>query len=166
MAPLFVLSLCFSIIVSHAQTYHGFATIIHQNSVELSINYDTNMVDIIMRGPINFWNGYGFGSTRMSRTYAIIIEYDQNNHFHAFMSEYTLANHRAGSRHLTPEATLLSDTESGQIRTVKVSRPIVGEYTFPNPPKSADIPFRIDLISAIGSSSSYSSHTFLNRASG
>jgi hypothetical protein len=127
----------------------GSATILDDNSVTVEIDTETNLVDITLEGTIDVWNGFGFGDDVMQNTYCIIMDY----HFSTkdpLVFPVKLGKHRPGAKNSKSFLTVLSDTQDGSTRTVKIQRPIkASSFNFPTKETSMDI------ISAIGPASDY-----------
>lgn len=118
--------------------------------LDLSINTGTNIVTITAEGPSAKYFSFGFNATFMSGgTYAIVYEGDGD------ILEKSLGTSSAGST-LASSLTLVSNSVTGSIRTVVVTRAIVGAsgsyYTFPT--SAATVPF----IYANGSGADYAYH--------
>lgn len=146
------ISLCFILSIK-SQIYTGVVTnLLGDNSITITIDYNLDIVELTLNGTITTWNGFGFGNTGMSGTYAIITEYDPLDVSQGIVHEFTLQNFNAGTQYSTPEITVISDEIiiSPTRRCVKVTRSISGIYTFPNPPINSLTPFEIDVITAIG----------------
>ncbi|TNE28067.1 MAG: T9SS type A sorting domain-containing protein [Bacteroidetes bacterium] len=143
---------------SSAQILRGSTTVSGTNNMDITVtvNTNTNMVEIEMTGMNGTWFGYGFGGSSMSGRYTMITDGAGN------FQERQLGTHTAGSA-LSSSATVTSNTTSGSVRTVVVSRSRVGQnasyYTFPNTATN------ISLIWAKGSGSSLSQHSSSNRGS-
>lgn len=143
---------------SSAQILRGSTTVSGTNNMDITVtvNTNTNMVEIEMTGMNGTWFGYGFGGSSMSGRYTMITDGAGN------FQERQLGAHTAGST-LSSSATVSSNTTSGSVRTVVVTRPRVGQsssyYTFPSTASS------ISLIWGKGSGSSLSQHSSSNRGS-
>jgi len=120
--------------------------------VQLSIEVDwmKEMLNITLSGPSSVWFGVGLNASKMSyQPYSIIVDGNGN------VSERKLADQGPGTI-LAPSVKIISNKESNGIRTVILSRPILGatndHFTFDvEEPK---LPF----INAIGSTVELSYH--------
>jgi hypothetical protein len=105
-------------------------------------------VQITMKGPSAVWFGAGFGAKAMSDApWTVIVDGK------GAVSERKLSNHAAGSI-LTPTVTVVSNTVNAAVRTVVVSRPLKGLYSFDFESADATVPF----IAAVGSGPAYAYH--------
>ncbi len=121
------------------------------NDINLTIDTDANLVYIQLISYVSTnsrWNGFGFDSTQMLGTYAIIIDYLFPNQL-PIVFEASLGNHTTGTIYTTPEITILSDINDGVTRTIHLQRPIKGTFSFPMKPTT------INIISAIGQQSNF-----------
>eukprot|EP01084_Bolivina_argentea_P120110 212911_1 len=140
------------LIITNGQVFTGSGHMVGDTALSITIDYTLNKVVMQLHGPSNVWYGFGFGNTVMDGTYSIIMEYDNNDLSNGLAREFTLGNHISGNiyNEQNTQITILSDMTYGQTRTVTITRPIYGIYTFPNPPTSSYIPFTIPIISATG----------------
>ena len=103
-------------------------------SITVTINTDTDIVDIELIGPSDRWFGVGFGQTSMEG-YAIIASQTSS------VLEYKLIN-GTDNIELTSMIAINSDMIDDGIRTIEIRRVRVGSgdhYTFPNSVGSIDI---------------------------
>eukprot|EP01084_Bolivina_argentea_P084224 152374_1 len=158
-------------VITSSQTFQGSATVIGDNSFDITIDYSRSLVVMVLSGRAGVWNGFGFGSSSMQNTYALIMEYTRNDISSTLLWEYTLANHKAGTKLTVDEIRIVSDTTSGSIRTVTIERAIIGTtYSFPTPPAADATSLSLVVMTAIGSipsdyaTSRNAAHTSSNRA--
>lgn len=136
---------------SFGQILQGTATVSASNNmtITVTVNTNTNMVDMTLTGPSSSWFGYGFGGSTMNGRYTMISSGTGG------FEERTLGNHTQGSS-LTSSVSVNSNTTSGGVRTVTLSRSRVGStgsyFTFPNTPGN------VTMIWAKGTTSSLSQH--------
>eukprot|EP01084_Bolivina_argentea_P009162 17128_1 len=125
-------------------------------NIFVTVDTDTDIVDIIFDVPYGYWVGIGFGSSVMNNTYAIVlqgIEIIEKN----VVKEYKLCRFTScpsGGRDLSPPHSgivyleKLSEDYAGNGRTVSLQRNRIGatedRYTFP------DVSTTIDIIWAFG----------------
>ena len=116
---------------------------------------DANTVWFRITGPDTAWFGVGFGSTTMSNTYAIVASVNET------INELKLGNHASGSL-LNTSISVVSDLTADNIRTVIFTRDLTVSsdyYDFSNVTESTSV----NLIWAVGSSSSFAAHSSSNR---
>eukprot|EP00501_MAST-03F_sp_TOSAG23-6_P000551 GSMAST32.ASY1.ANO1.572.1 assembled CDS len=110
-------------------------------------------VEITISGPVGVWFGVGLGASEMSSLpNAIIVDGS------GIVTERKLGNHDGGSL-ISTQVKVISNTVHNNIRTVTMTRAIVGatteHYTFkPNTANGLVIPF----ISAVGNGSTFAFH--------
>lgn len=114
------------------------------NTIQLLLILDdvSHQAYLQMSGPSDAWFSWGFGSSTMSGTYALVST-------GASVSERKLGNHNAGTQ-LANSITVLSNSFNGSQRFISLSRPL-------STPSSAYYSFNVaqsslSLIWAIGSS--------------
>lgn len=116
----------------------------------LEVSSAKSEVKLTLTGPAAAWFGIGFGATLMADSpYAIIVDGAGT------VTERKLANHAAGAV-LSPSVKVLSNAVKGGLRSVVLSRSLKGasaaHYSFDPTGLS------IDLIEAVGASSSFGYH--------
>eukprot|EP01084_Bolivina_argentea_P180086 311120_1 len=126
--------------ISHGTIFLSTTTIIENNTatVNITINTDLNLVEIELSTSIStphLWKGFGFDSTSMFGTYAIIIDYTYPEQI-PIVIETTLGDHNIGTVYTLPEITIISDINNGITRNVKLQRTINGTYSFPTTPQT------------------------------
>ena len=150
--------LLISLIHLEAQILHGNTTLSGSNNMTLdvTVNTNSNEVDLIITGPNNFWYGVGFGGSIMINRYAIITTGSGG------ITERRLGNHNAGTL-LGSSLTSQGTSVNGSVRTTTATRPRVGPnnnyFTFPASPGS------FTLIWAKGVGSNLANHGGGNRGS-
>ena len=141
-----------------AQILQGTTTVSGSNNmtITVTVNTQTNVVDITETGPNGVWFGYGFGGSNMTNRYAHITDGSGS------ITERKLGNHNAGSV-LTSSLLSSSTSVNAGIRTNIISQNRVGSssnyFTFPSAPGS------FTMIWAKGTGSSLSYHGSGNRGS-
>jgi len=117
--------------------------------VNVTVTHDGKMAHISMSGPADVWFGVGFGTSVMTSAYAIIVDGV------GVVSERKLGAHAPGSA-LKPTLTVISSSVAAGIRTVEVARHVVGDtkeyFSIPTTPG------QVDLIAAVGMTSTFSYH--------
>eukprot|EP01083_Nonionella_stella_P036860 100530_1 len=144
-----VLSLCLYVNhVTYSMILLSETMLIENSTIRITIDTEFNFVHINLTTPVPSplkWTGFGFGTSQMIETYAIIIDYT----FPAqqpVVYETILGDHTIGTVHVhsQSEIVVLSDTNDGTTRRIIMQRPIIGTYSFPTSATT------IDIISAIG----------------
>eukprot|EP00486_Rosalina_sp_Unknown_P001510 CAMPEP_0201574344 /NCGR_PEP_ID=MMETSP0190_2-20130828/18780_1 /ASSEMBLY_ACC=CAM_ASM_000263 /TAXON_ID=37353 /ORGANISM="Rosalina sp." /LENGTH=185 /DNA_ID=CAMNT_0048002469 /DNA_START=18 /DNA_END=572 /DNA_ORIENTATION=- len=120
--------------------------------VSLTIDDIAQTVEITMTGLSNNWFGVGFGGSAMNNRYAIIASGTNTVSDHLLKKS---DNCQCNSGVTGSQLTIISDSISGQDRTVTVTRPITDTSSGYNFPTSAG---SLSVISAQGSGSSISYH--------
>jgi hypothetical protein len=119
---------CLPVVSAEASLFHASQTIDLANPilVEVELNDATQQATISITGPDNKWFGVGFGNDVMQDTYAILAQ-------DGFVEERKMESFGAGVA-LAPSFSLLSDSTSGGLRTLELTRPLAGatpdHYTF------------------------------------
>eukprot|EP01084_Bolivina_argentea_P239105 401846_1 len=140
--------------ISNGAILTGTTTISSQNiDVTLSIDTNSNIVDITLIGPSNVYFAVGFGGSLMVNRYSIIVSGTNTVNEHKLMK----ADSTQSGTILSPQMiTINSDTTNQLRRTVSMTRNRVRQnnnyYTFPN--TAGDI----DIIWAFGTSTSITQH--------
>jgi len=124
-------------------------------TVSLALDSVFNLATITLQGPSNAWFGVGFDAAIMANTpYAIIVHNASGNT--ASIMERKLADHDPGTE-LAPSVTVVSQSVSGNTRTVVLTRAFKGKdlnyYSF-DLSRDSTIP----IIAAVGSSQTFSYH--------
>eukprot|EP01083_Nonionella_stella_P036859 100524_1 len=147
-----VLSLCLYVNhVTYSMILLSETMLIENSTIRITIDTEFNFVHINLTTPVPSplkWTGFGFGTSQMIETYAIIIDYT----FPAqqpVVYETILGDHTIGTVHSQSEIVVLSDTNDGTTRRIIMQRPIIGTYSFPTSATT------IDIISAIGQRSNF-----------
>jgi len=120
--------------------------------VTLGLHLTDALATVTMTGPEGVWFGVGFNATLMADLpYAIVVDGVTGN-----VSEHKMGNHAEGTV-LASTVKVVSNTVSGSMRTVVVTRPLAGatpdHYTF-----QVDA-LALDFINAIGSTPTMSYHS-------
>ena len=127
--------------------------------IKIQVLPDLNKVFFTFSGPTNAWYGIGFNSTRMQNTYAIIVSQDET-----IVQEQILGNGSPGYKLENQNILIDSVSVNGNMRTVKLSRPISiyddKVYDFPVDPKS------INIIYAYGSNNQFNNSFMANASIG
>eukprot|EP00501_MAST-03F_sp_TOSAG23-6_P002650 GSMAST32.ASY1.ANO1.2794.1 assembled CDS len=131
------------------------------DAVSISIQHDGVTARITMTGPDKVWFGVGFGATAMKDLpYSIIIDGIGN------ITERKLGNHECFiffSISNFSSITVVSNTVTGGTRTVVMTRLVTGKIPdYYNIPK---VPGKINVITAIGATSTFSYHAHRTGAS-
>lgn len=118
--------------------------------VKMNLSSTSNVATVTLTGPSDVWFGIGLNASIMADLpYAIIVDGTGN------VTERKMGNHEAGTQ-LATSVKVISNTVVNGVRTVVVSRPLVGmtpeHYTF-EPSVLA-----VDFINAIGSTSTFGYH--------
>ena len=114
--------------------------------IGINLTIDKN-VTLILKGPSDVWYGVAFDAYAMADLpYSLIV----NGTGHVF--EDKLGNHDPG-RVLSPSIKVLSNSVNNNIRTVIITRPIVGNYYSFNISKST-----IPILTAIGKTGEFGYH--------
>ena len=87
--------------------------------VNIELFFDDNLMQMTYSGPSTNWYGIGFNNTVMTFTYAIIIDGEGN------LQERQLGMNSPGMI-LPTTVEKLNDNVSNGVRTVKLSRPMIG----------------------------------------
>ena len=109
--------------------YNGFGNLKPSEdlTIDLTVNGDTDLVNIVLTGPDTNYFAVGFGNTVMNGTYGIIVDSLTG------VLEQKLGNHSAGIQ-LTDEVNVMSNTTNSGVRTVHLERArAIGDadyYTF------------------------------------
>ena len=141
---------------AQAQILQGTTTVNAANNmvITVTVNTQTDVVDITATGPNGAWFGYGFGGSSMTNTYSMITDGS------GLIVERKLGNHTSGSL-LTSSFSSTSTALNGGLRTTMASRNRVGAnssyFTFPNTAGTFTI------IWAKGSGPSLNTHLSNNR---
>lgn len=123
-------------------------------SVSLTVDATKDLVTITMQGPADAWFGCGFNASIMANTpYAIIVH---NASTTAMVMERKLGDHDPGTQ-LAPSVNIISQSVSGNVRTVVLTRPLKGKslgyYSF-----DLSLDSSIPVITAVGSSQTFAYH--------
>jgi hypothetical protein len=113
---------------SHGQLFGGRVDVPARSvGLHAFIDNTTNLVYLQLYGPSSNWFGWGFGSSTMVNTYAIIVDGSGN------VTERKLGNHAAGTL-LSATVTVLGTCETNGTTYVSCQRGLVGSnanyYTF------------------------------------
>jgi hypothetical protein len=83
----------------------------------LTVNTNSNMIDIVMSGRNDGWFAVGFGNTEMDGTYAIVIDEAGG------ITEYQLSQFGQNNVVLQPTISQISNSVLASTRTVHLQRP-------------------------------------------
>ena len=123
----------------------------------LALDFNTSLGVFQLEGPSDAWFGVGWDSDEMPNTYAMIVTSSS-------VVERTLGTNSGGSV-LTSTITVFNDTTDGDVRTVTFIRSLAAAsssyYNFSDVTNTTEI----DIIWAVGSSTTFSQHTSSNRGS-
>ena len=126
-------------------------------TVAIDFNLTVPVVFFELEGPSDAWFGVGWDSTTMPDTYAMVVTSDD-------VVERTLGSNAGGSE-LDSSVTVCSDTTADGVRTIIFYRNAEADdsdyYDFSDVTSSTTI----DIIWAVGSSTTFSAHTSSNRGS-
>eukprot|EP00484_Ammonia_sp_Unknown_P018768 CAMPEP_0197044274 /NCGR_PEP_ID=MMETSP1384-20130603/20369_1 /TAXON_ID=29189 /ORGANISM="Ammonia sp." /LENGTH=323 /DNA_ID=CAMNT_0042475705 /DNA_START=35 /DNA_END=1006 /DNA_ORIENTATION=- len=167
MRALTLLSLALFGTICNSQKYRGELDLVPniagnpQTHVEVEIDFNAvssfsavQILFTVQNGGV--WNGIGFGTQAMNGTYAIILDYDQDNDVPVAF-ETILGHHEPGSPLSQQTISVLEDTfVDPNGRRVRMERDIFPDsnevYVFPeSPPKQGDA-IEIPMIAAVGPS--------------
>jgi len=119
--------------------------IVGQNTVSLSRNTEINYMKIVMRGPDNAWFAFGFGSTSMANTYAIVSVNSLTT------QEWILDTHNVTYPMIKPTSWVYNETDvQDGIRTVTLIRPYSTDSTYDFTSFMSAETSSLGLISALG----------------
>lgn len=127
-------------------------------SLEARVDDVTDMVQMTITGPPSVWLSYGFDSTNMAGTYAVVALPGGS------VQERTLGNHSAGTLLPTSSITVESWTDLGdgtaQFVLSRPRDPGTGAWIFPVGEVT------VPIIYAVGVSAAFGNHGSQNRSSG
>ena len=120
--------------------------------VAIALDATTQTATLELRGPANVWFGAAFGAHAMADApWTVVVDGGGN------VTERKLSNHAAGAV-LAPSVHVLSSMVQGDVRTVRLSRPLQAAspdlFTFSVASADATIP----LLTAVGSGVAYAYH--------
>eukprot|EP00485_Elphidium_margaritaceum_P009915 CAMPEP_0202688360 /NCGR_PEP_ID=MMETSP1385-20130828/3883_1 /ASSEMBLY_ACC=CAM_ASM_000861 /TAXON_ID=933848 /ORGANISM="Elphidium margaritaceum" /LENGTH=181 /DNA_ID=CAMNT_0049343313 /DNA_START=10 /DNA_END=555 /DNA_ORIENTATION=+ len=89
-------------------------------TVQISLYFDANEVEIVFQGPNEYFHGIGFDGVEMNGTYAILVVGASTE-----LQERQLGLNAPGAL-LKPSIQVVSNTVSNNVRTVNVRRNMTG----------------------------------------
>lgn len=123
--------------------------LIGQISLSMSRNTEIDHMQIVMSGPDSAWFAYGFGSTSMAGTYAIVsVDSSVNG-----TEEYILATHNISSMILSADNSWISEptvSVADGVRTVTLIRPYSTDETYDFTAFMSATDNSLGIISALG----------------
>ena len=143
--------------IGHGQILRsgGILSSAHDLILNVTIDLDISIAAFEMQGPSDVWFGVGWDSTTMAGTYGMVVLSDS-------VVERSLSYYSGGTV-LTSTITIYNDTTDGDIRKIifyrNASALDSNYYDFSEVTSTTEI----DIIWAVGSSSSFSQHNSTNR---
>jgi hypothetical protein len=123
--------------------------------LNLTVDAVNDLATITLQGPADAWFGCGFNAAIMANTPYAIIVHNASGGTAAIM-ERKLGDHDPGTE-LAPSVKLVSQSVSGNVRTVVLTRALKGKtfdyYTF-----DLSLDSTIPIIAAVGSSQAFAYH--------